>query len=109
MKLELMWINSAMKRGREGFETSPAECPPVECRQSDGATDTLYRKDRVSQSASDAGWVRSVSLTWQHREEEKDQTLMLRPIVTDRTRPVVVEQLWELTGREWTLESCVRS
>ena len=30
------------------LETSPAECPPVECEQSDGATDALYRKDRVS-------------------------------------------------------------
>ena len=33
--------------------------------------------------------------------------LMLRPIVTDRTRSVTVEQLWELTGSDWTLESCV--
>ena len=31
-----------------GKETPPAECPPVECGQSDGATDALYRKDRVS-------------------------------------------------------------
>ena len=28
-----------------GEETPPAECPPVECGQSDGATDTLDRKD----------------------------------------------------------------
>ena len=35
--------------------TPPAECPPVECEQSDGATDALYRKDRVSQSGPDAG------------------------------------------------------
>ena len=48
MKLELMWINSVMKRRREGFETSPAECLPVECGQSYGATGALYRKDRVS-------------------------------------------------------------
>ena len=48
MKLELMWINSAMKRRRERFETPPAECPPVKCEQSDGATDALFRKDRVS-------------------------------------------------------------
>ena len=34
----------------QGLETSPAECPPVECGQSDGATGTLYRKDRGSQS-----------------------------------------------------------
>ena len=33
---------------------------------------------------------------------EKDQTLMLRPIVTDWTRPVV-------TGNDWTLGSYVRS
>ena len=38
-------------------ETSPAECPPIECGQSDGATGTLYKKDRVSQSAPDAGRV----------------------------------------------------
>ena len=37
----------------QGFKTSPAECPPVECEQSDGATGALYRKDRVSQSAPD--------------------------------------------------------
>ena len=29
----------------QGLGTSPAECPPVECGQSDGATDTLDRKD----------------------------------------------------------------
>ena len=29
-------------------ETPPAECPPVECGQSDGATGALHRKDRVS-------------------------------------------------------------
>ena len=28
--------------------TPPTEYPPVECGQSDGATGTLYRKDRVS-------------------------------------------------------------
>ena len=39
----------------QGLETSPVEYPPVECRQSDGATSTLYRKDRVSQSGPDAG------------------------------------------------------
>ena len=31
MKLELMWINSAMEQRRERFETPPMECPPVEC------------------------------------------------------------------------------
>ena len=50
MKLELMWIKSTMKRRREWFETSPVECSPVECGQSDGATGALYRKDRGSQS-----------------------------------------------------------
>ena len=55
MKLELMWINSAMKWRREGLETPPVKCLPVECGQSDGATGTLYRKDRVSQSTPDAG------------------------------------------------------
>ena len=39
----------------QGLETSSAECPPVECGQSDGATGALYRKDRLSQSALDAG------------------------------------------------------
>ena len=34
----------------QGLETSPAECPLVECGQSDGATGALYRKDRGSQS-----------------------------------------------------------
>ena len=29
-------------------ETSPVECTPVECGQSDGATGALYRKDTVS-------------------------------------------------------------
>ena len=57
----------------------------------------------------DAGWVRPVLLTWQHREEEKDRTLMLCPIMTDQMRPVMVEQLWELTGSDRMLESCVRS
>ena len=55
MKLELMWINLAMKQRREGLETPPAECPPVECGQSDSAIGALYRKDRVSQSGPDAG------------------------------------------------------
>ena len=32
----------------QGLETSLAECPPVECGQSDGATDALDRKDRGS-------------------------------------------------------------
>ena len=31
--------------------------------------------------------------TWQRKEEEKDRTLMLRPIMTDRTRLVIVERL----------------
>ena len=48
MKLELMWINSAMEQRRERFEAPPAECLPIECGQSDGATGALYRKDRVS-------------------------------------------------------------
>ena len=30
---------------------------------------------------------------------EKDQTLMMRPIVTDRTRPVMSGTLLETTGR----------
>ena len=34
----------------QGLETSSMECLPVECGQSDGATDALYRKDRGSQS-----------------------------------------------------------
>ena len=31
MKLELMWINSAMKQRQEGLGTPPVECPLVEC------------------------------------------------------------------------------
>ena len=38
-------------------ETPPAECPPIECGQSDGATSALDRKDRVSQNRSDAGHI----------------------------------------------------
>ena len=57
MKLELMWINSAMKWRREELGTPPVECPPVECGQSDGATGALVRKDRVSQSGLDSGHV----------------------------------------------------
>ena len=34
----------------QGLETSPAECAPVECGQSDDATGALYRKDRVLQT-----------------------------------------------------------
>ena len=32
------------------LETSPMECLPIECEQSNGATGALYRKDRGSQS-----------------------------------------------------------
>ena len=45
----------------QGLETSPAECPPVECGQSDGAIGALYKKDRVSQSAPDTGVLCPVS------------------------------------------------
>ena len=31
---------------KQGLETSPTECPPIECGQSDGATGALDRKDR---------------------------------------------------------------
>ena len=48
-------IHIGFSTWEQGFETPPAECPSVECGQSDGATDALYRKDRVSQSAPDAG------------------------------------------------------
>ena len=34
----------------QGLETSPAECPHIECGQFDGATGVLDRKDRGSQS-----------------------------------------------------------
>ena len=33
-----------MKQRREGLETPPAECPPVECGQSDGATGALQKR-----------------------------------------------------------------
>ena len=38
-----MWINLVKERG-QGFVTPPAECPSVECGQSDGATGALYIK-----------------------------------------------------------------
>ena len=38
-----------------GDEAPPAECPPIECGQSDGDTSALHRKDRVSLSALDTG------------------------------------------------------
>ena len=41
-------VDQLMKWRREGFETPPAECPLVECGQSDSAIGALYRKDRVS-------------------------------------------------------------
>ena len=50
-----MWINSAMEQKPERIKTPPAECLPIECGQSNGATDALYRKDRVSQCAPDVG------------------------------------------------------
>ena len=40
---------------------------------------------------------------WQRREEEKDWTLMLRPIVTDRTLPVAKQRLGELSRNDRTL------
>ena len=46
-------IHSVVGTFEQGLGTSPVECPPVECRQSDSATDTLYRKERVSQSVMD--------------------------------------------------------
>ena len=32
----------------QGLETLLAECLPIECRQSDGATSILYREDTIS-------------------------------------------------------------
>ena len=34
----------------QGLESLPAECLPVECGQSDGATGALYKKDKGLQS-----------------------------------------------------------
>ena len=56
-----MVIHIVFSTWEQGFETPPMECPPVECGQSDGAIDALYRKDRVSQSAPDAGVLCPVS------------------------------------------------
>ena len=42
-------IHIVFSTWEQGFETSPVECPPVECGQSDGATGALYRKDKVSE------------------------------------------------------------
>ena len=47
--------------------------------------------------------MRPVLLMWRRREEEKDHTLLLCPIMTDRTCPVAVEQLWELSRLDRTL------
>ena len=58
--------------GKEArVRTPPMECLPVECGQSDSATGTLYRKDRVSQSGPDAGHVvtgRWGPTSWQLRQ-----------------------------------------
>ena len=70
MKLKLMWINSVMEQGREGFETPLAECPPVECGQSDSATSALFQKDRVSQSGPDTGHV--VTRRWAYVSGQGD-------------------------------------
>ena len=47
--------------------------------------------------------MRPVKLTYGDVDDkeklEKDRTLMLRPIVTDRTRPVATGTLLEMTGR----------
>ena len=52
---------------------------------------------------SDAGRVRPVWLTYSDvgdtEKLEKDKTLTLRPIMTDRTRPVATGTLLETTGR----------
>ena len=50
-------IHIVFSTWEQGFETPPAECPLVEYGQSDGATGTLDKKDRVSQSGPDAGHV----------------------------------------------------
>ena len=67
----------------QGLETSPVECPPIECGQSDGATGALYKKDRVLQIAPDAGhivtgrWVqRPVSDSSEQRSRSCDRTLV---------------------------------
>ena len=39
----------------QGLETSLAECPPIECGQSDGAIGALYRKDGGHCKCPDAG------------------------------------------------------
>ena len=53
--------------------------------------------------------MRSVRLTYDDvgdaKKVEKDRTLMLRPIVIDRTRPVVKCCFWNLTGNDRTLEA----
>ena len=66
----------------QGLETSPVECPPVECGQSDGAIDALYRKDRGSQSdrtlvvqRPDAGVLSPISSSSEHVSRSCDRTL----------------------------------
>ena len=43
-------MNLVVGTFKQGLETSPVECPPVECGQSYDATSALDRKDRGSQS-----------------------------------------------------------
>ena len=53
----------------QGLETSLAECLPVECEQSDGATGALYRKDGSRCKCPDAGLGRTgASSQWKHED-----------------------------------------
>ena len=81
-----MWLTL----GSKGKKTSPAKCPLVECGQSDGATGTLYRKDRVSQSVADV----SGGLTQVNVVTISDRTLVsvgpVRPVGSSSERVVSV-------------------
>ena len=50
-----MVIHLVVSTFEQGLETSPVECPPIECGQSNGATGALDRKDRGSQSDQTLG------------------------------------------------------
>ena len=75
-------------------ETPSAECPPVECRQSDGATGALYRKDRVPQCGPNSGHV--VTGRWGLASGQWRQSAeSVQALVFDRTLALKVTGRWQ--------------
>ena len=65
----------------QGIGTSPAEFPPVECEQSNGATDALYKKTEVTVSDRmlvSEGPARQVSSSRKSAASVIDWTLALK-------------------------------